>query len=154
LNGSDVGDDDLARLAVFPRLKSLNLTGTSVTVAGFMALAPLESLEELAIDNRRVTSAAGFEALLALRHLKALHIDPRYGAMGSTSERLTWLPIDNGQMVVREGEVDRFSQALEALRQSNPGIVIDSYTDVFNERRAPKSASGNDELLYRTFYGW
>ncbi len=151
LEYSAVGDGDLARLAVVPRLKSLNLTGTSVTAAGLAELARLECLEELAIDNI-IASAAGLESLRAQAHLKALHIDSE-----ETNENYSEneLPLDrDGQMFVREGEDDRCRQALEALRQSNPGIVIDSDTDVFNERRGPKPSLCDDAMLYQAFYGW
>jgi ketosteroid isomerase-like protein len=48
---------------------------------------------------------------------------------------------------------------LEALRRSNPGIVIDNDTDVFNEHRAPRTVwrSPGDSLdswVYHNFYGW
>lgn len=158
LEGSAVGDDDLARLAVVPRLKSLNLTGTSITAAGLAALAPMEALEELAIDNHRIASAAWLQSLLRLKRLKALHIDSSARRLNE-SYSSTLLPLDDGgQMFVREGEVDRCRRALEALRRSNPGIVIDGETDVFKERRRPKTAwvprNGLDLWVYHNFYGW
>jgi len=155
LEGSEVGDDDLAQLALLPRLKLLNLTGTSVRDAGMAELASLDSLEELAIDNA-VATAAGLESLLRLKRLKALHLGG-----GHLEDMTVGLPFDadgimDGALMVRAGEVDRCRRALEALRRSNPGIVIDSETDLFNERRAPKPAWENslDIWVDRNFYGW
>jgi hypothetical protein len=101
-----VRDRDVRQLAAFPRLKSLDFSETFVTDAALAELASLESLEELAIHD--VASGAGHESLCALKRLKALHIEPYH-----------WLIED-------EGEIDRCRRALEALRQSNLGIVMDN----------------------------
>ena len=121
LRYSRVDDHDLHFLTVLPRLKSLNLTDTFITDAGLLELASLESLEELAINNGMV-SVAGLESLLALKHLKSLHLDRSY----DNSNRLSVLLLDHGdELSALESEVDGLRRALEALRQSNMGIVID-----------------------------
>lgn len=132
LNNSSVGDEDVGRLSGFKRLKSLNLSMTLVTDAGLARLAPLTSLEELAIDQRMVTSK-GFEALARLDRLRAVHIDEYsdFDGTGSTA----WLPLDNGgQLAVPHSEVESQLRALEMLRQTHPGIVIDADYDGFESR--------------------
>ncbi|HVC96407.1 MAG TPA: hypothetical protein VND64_22165 [Pirellulales bacterium] len=161
LEGSAVSDDDLAQLAVVPRLKLLNLTGTLVTDVGLAELASLASLEKLRIDNA-IATAAGLESLLRLRRLNSLHIVP--AQLEGATHTLFFDGIMNAGLYVREDEVDRCRRALEALRRSNPGIVFDSFTDVFdfNKRRAPTPApmyrpwAGNriDLMVYYDFYDW
>jgi len=122
LSNSEVGDRDLRHLAGLHCLKSLDLSYTDVTDEGLAELASLQSLEDLEIDDNMV-SAAGIESLLALRHLKALHMYRSY----DKSARLAPLALDDGdELFVLESEVEGFRRALQMLRQSNPGIVIDT----------------------------
>ena len=152
--GALVGDHDVRQLAVLPRLKSLNLSETFVTAAGLAELASLGSLEELAIDQGIIT-ASGLESLLALKRLRALHIIDdsghavhwgemkRLGAsrtcfssIGSETDLRGPLILDDGhEMFIREYEIDRCRSALQRLRRSNPGIVIDSDGEAFDRRK-------------------
>ena len=183
--GSIVDDEDLRRLAILPRLKSLNLSDVDVSDAGLANLASLKSLEELAIGGKLATPGR-LESMLALKRLKKLHI-LRYAAVteatlaaleaqeslderananqgmlesessvlsalqnlrtlridpngsNGNSDRLTTLALDHGdQVFAMESEVDDLRRALNALRQSNPGIVIDSDPKWFDPRRGEK----------------
>ena len=160
-HGGRVRAPDLRQLATFPRLKAIDLTESYIIDAALAELASLESLEELAIGNGKV-SAASLESLAAIKGLKALHIDDIGMVDGAddsdsdtddsepamdvsdfdaddsdsdTDDSTGLLPLDSGELFVKESEVERYCQALEALRQSNPGIVIDDVTDSFDERR-------------------
>ena len=136
LGGIKIAGHELARLACIPRLKAINLAGTIIADAGLGELTSVESLEELMLDEDGA-SAAGLESLLALKRLKALHIDS-----DEMDDSLTPLSLDrNGRMFVRESEVHRCRQALEALRHSKPGIVIDSDTTSFDNRRQRRGQS-------------
>ena len=121
LGNSQVDDRDLGRLSKFPRLKSLSLTGTKVTGARLAQLASLPSLEELAINGDAV-SAAAFESLLAVKRLARLHLGWSY------RRNSAWLAIgDNaGSVSVPEQEHERCVRAIEALRRTKHGIVIDT----------------------------
>jgi len=174
--GSIVDDEDLRRLAILPRLKSLNLSNVRVSDAGLADLASLKSLEELAIGVDLATPAR-LPSLRALKRLKALHIlrymavtdavlaelpaleahQARYtagegipgdvsqlliallfarGRTYDNSDRLTTLALDHGdQVFAMESEVDDLRRALNELRQSNPGIVIDCDPKWFDPRR-------------------
>ena len=110
-HGGSVRVSDLGQLATMPRLKAIDLTESFITDTALAELASLESLEELVIGNGKV-SGASLESLAAIKGLRALHLH-----------------------IGIEGDVERYSQALEALRQSNPGIVIDDDTRSFDERR-------------------
>jgi hypothetical protein len=119
INPRIVRGDVVRQLAVLPRLKSLSVSKRPVTGAAWAKLASLESLEELAIDE--VALAARLKSLLAIKRLKALHI------FSNKDDSLTTLPLDkDGQLFVRESDVDACRRALEALRRSKPGIVIDA----------------------------
>jgi hypothetical protein len=151
----ELGDHDLGRLAGFQRLKSLDLSYTSINDAGLTKLAQLESLEELAIDEYMAT-AAGFESLLALKRLRAVHISgPASNRTDEIKEeklirraesitghsanaetlRPTMLALDDArELVVLSSEFDGLRRALRALRQSNPGLVIDARYREFAEK--------------------
>ncbi|HUY91495.1 MAG TPA: hypothetical protein VMV10_22335 [Pirellulales bacterium] len=134
LHNTPVGDEDLGRLAGFDRLKSLHLSLTSVSDAGLAKLAPLESLEEVAIDAQ-IATAAGFEALVGLKHLRKVHIAIWIAIWQVDGDRSASLTLDNGQeLAVAPSELDRIRRAIEALRQSHPGIVIDGNDDEFEKR--------------------
>ncbi|HEV3006995.1 MAG TPA: hypothetical protein VGX78_21170 [Pirellulales bacterium] len=171
--GWTVGVQNIRRLAVLPRLKSLNVSDVYVNDAGLAELASLKSLRELAIGGD-TASAAGLRALFVPANLRALHIQryaavtdatlaelPNQDALGEItmpipsisqaawrlsralksvralhldqdgsddkSDRLTTVALDHGDAIFAlESEVDDFLAALQALRQANPGIVIDS----------------------------
>jgi hypothetical protein len=134
----------LRQLAALPRLKALDLTHALFTDAALAELPSLRSLEELAIDTE-VASATVLESLVALKRLQALHVHS-----GDLDSSLIHLPPDkNGGMRVPESAVDRRRQALEALRHSNPGIVIDSDTTSFDERHI-----WHGEFDYAEFRCW
>lgn len=137
LESSYVGDRGLRYLSVLPRLKTLNLNWTSVIEydladlprlkfdAGLADLARLELLEEAAVMGD-MSSATGLESLLILKHLKKLHVGGPYIARHPTAE----LTLDDGEKeYVLQVEADRCRRALDALRQANPGIVIDGNVD-------------------------
>jgi len=85
-------------------------------------LAPLESLEELVIDQQAATEA-GLNTLARLERLRAIHI--AYAEYDATQGGLS-LPLDAGhKLAVSRSQRDGIRRALEALRQSHPGIVID-----------------------------
>jgi len=181
-----VGDRDLRRLVVLPRLRTLNLSDVDINDAGLAELASLQSLEELAIGGDLATPAR-LQALLALKRLKALHIlryvavtdagladlssleyfekqeltggeaipyaagqllfalknlkelhTEQYGFYDN-SNRMTTVALDHGDRIFAlESEVEGLGRAFDALRQSNPGIVIDSDPKWFDERRGQK----------------
>ena len=122
-----ITDRDLRRLARFPRLRGLGLEGTRVTDAGLAELAPLESLEELAIGEDMAT-VGGLESLAALKRLRAVHVyfDP--------GKNVTPTPGTGDIQIQFSGDADALARALEALRQSHPGIVIDADYDGFQEK--------------------
>lgn len=123
LADSRVDDRDLGSLSVFPRLKSLSLTGTEVTGAGLEQLVALPSLEEAAIDGDAI-SAAALESLLAVKRLARLHLGSNY------SRNAAPLAInDDGEVDVPQQELEGCVGALEALRRTKPGIVIDANRD-------------------------
>ena len=100
--GGMVGDQDLRRLAVLPRLKSLNLSGMHVTDAGLAELPPLESLEELAIGVDLATPAR-LPSLRALKRLKALHIVRYTAVTDAVVAELPNLESHQARYTAREG---------------------------------------------------
>lgn len=147
------GGEDLGRLAAFPRLKSLNLSATYVSEEDLEKLAASESLEELAIDED-IATAAGFEALAKIKRLKTVHISTREGFDESDEEKLmrrselfepdpaangepTLVRLsldDGGELSVLSSEVDGLRRAMNALRHTHPGIVIDAAYSEFAEK--------------------
>ena len=126
LDGLDIEDDDLLRLAALPRLKSLSLGGSSslggqalFTSAGLATLGSRDSLEELRLECD-IDSPKMIEALGAIRRLKSLHLsDTMYGRHDSEK-----LMLDDGKELYVDDWYG-FRRALAALRQSKPGFVID-----------------------------
>jgi hypothetical protein len=134
LHGADVTDDDLRQLAGFPRLRLLNLSETTASDVGLAELAPLESLEELAIDQQ-IATAAAFKALIAIKHLRAVHIAKAEPYDDEIDEDLAPLALDDDYpWGVASSDVDGLRQALDALRKSHPGLVIDSKYDEFEQQ--------------------
>jgi hypothetical protein len=116
---SDIGDADLHYLVKLPCLKRLNLHATHVTDASMQVLGHSRSLEELGIDDEMVTER-GLATLLAVERLKKLHL-------GNCRRDGPWaaLPVAPGiEVTVPAHELDGCLRALQALRQSKPGIVI------------------------------
>jgi len=136
---------DLRQLAALPSLKSLDLSNNIViTDAVLVELASLESIEELTIDDQ-VASAAGLESLLAIKRLKAIHV-----VSHGKGDSLTPLRLDNeGEVFVRESEVDRCRRAFEELRHSNPGIVIDSDEGSFDNCHIRSGEFGYSDFFMR-----
>lgn len=120
LRGLPVDDGDLRRLSLLPRLKSLSL-GHSVfswvevhllhTRAGLAELASAPLLEELWLDGASPEHVLG---LLAVKRLKRLHL------VGWRS-----LITDDGGVIDAYNYKD-YPRAVAALRESNPGIIIDA----------------------------
>lgn len=127
LNSSEVGDSDLPYLRAFPRLRSLNLMNTRVTDLGLTHLASLEALEDIAICDGAV-SLAGLRAVRNINRLNRLHLD-RY----SGSAEFSALELDDDCVTsVPTSDFENCVEALKALRQSHPGIVIDSDSGALN----------------------
>lgn len=128
-----IQEDDLRRLAAMPRLKSLSL-GISYGIP-MAALASLDSLEEVHILTGNEWPEQ-IEALRAVKHLKRLHLS-NFGMPG----RAAVLTLDDEkELYVTENDLDGFQHALKALRQSKPGLVIDTesmpvFRDVFSLSR-------------------
>jgi hypothetical protein len=123
----EIDGRDLHDLKRLPRLRSLALEITIANPAEIAELASLESLEELAIagaGNHGLLSPAGLGALQALRRLKTLRI-PWYKPW---SEVKRWLPGARLPSVSADEEESCF-RAIEALQQSNPGLVIENYAE-------------------------
>jgi hypothetical protein len=125
LAGTRFSDEDLPELAKLPNLKSLALRETSVTAKGLTELASLKSLEELALDGDgdRLDPSYVPAAVLPLKGLQKLHLN-RHSYSGADYWRD--ITLDEGHsLLVHEDDVDEFRKAVQALRKSRPGIVID-----------------------------
>jgi hypothetical protein len=147
LEESYVGDRGLRYLSVLPRLKTLNLRWTDLTEGdmadlpfnfdpGVAELARLEFLEEVSVTGD-MASATGLESLVALKHLKRLHNSGPYIGTHATAELMR---DHGGEVRVLQVEAARCRRAVDALRQANPGIVIDDVgdaTDWPGERLVP-----------------
>ncbi|HEV7226036.1 MAG TPA: hypothetical protein VGN42_25240 [Pirellulales bacterium] len=141
LEGVTIASESLARLAGLTNLKSLSLYDIPHDVEqrdfdslpltplpallGLEALANLESLEELAFSGNMV-SPAGLESLLALKRLKKLYLGPNDGLPDPT---IALMLDDDDTVPELEFDLKGCRQALAALRQSNPGIVIEGVRD-------------------------
>lgn len=121
---SNIGNADLPYLANRPHLKRLNLHGTGVTDSSMQQLERIRSLEEVGIDDEMITER-GLTALLAIGRLQKLHIG-HFRHEGPWAE----LSIAPGiEVTVAAQERDGCLRALEALRQSKPGILITDKND-------------------------
>lgn len=128
LTHSPVDDDDLRHLSVLRRLRSLSFDDSLgsapslCTCAGLAELAAAESLEELRLEE---VSPEQVLALRAIKRLKRLHIGGcPMGAVGNLGQELT---LDDGETIyLFEDGLEEFRRALAALRESNPGIIVDS----------------------------
>lgn len=106
----------LAAIGSLTQLQRLWLDGDLVS-AGLVELAPLESLEELTGDNRMATAVA-IESLSVLKRLRAVHI--------------AGLGLDRATSAGIAGDLQR---AIDSLRRSHPGIVIDGICQGWPEER-------------------
>ncbi len=98
---------------------------TRVTDAGLAQLASAEALEELTIDHEAV-SLAGLRAVRTIKRLHRLHLD-QFGGPPKLSE----LKLDDDHVAyVPTSDFNDCVEALKALRQSHPGIVIDNDTAI------------------------
>jgi hypothetical protein len=105
----------LAAIGNLTQLKRLWLEGDLVST-GVAELAPLESLEELTSDNRMATPAA-LRSLSALKRLRAIHI------AGLDMDLATHTFAS--PLLAPKVDAESLRRAVESLRQSHPGIVID-----------------------------
>ena len=119
LPASRVEDDDLRRLAVLPKLKSLSLLETgSFTPTALEALGLLDSLEELHFGDYLVPDQV--EALVAVKRLKRLHVGGRVLSASDVHD----LMCDDATNA-DASYLGRVRRAFRALRQSNPGLIVD-----------------------------
>lgn len=130
---TSVSGADLRGLAVLPGLKALDLKYADFSEdADLGDLASQNSLEELTILGDDVT-ADWLESLAAVKHLKALHITERYASFDKSEAKATITLDDGEEFCVLERESEGVRRALHKLRQSHPGIVIDSDEDAIDE---------------------
>lgn len=133
LGGESLGGADLCHLAILPRLKSLAFDGADyLTDESLAELAPLDLLEELEI-SQSMASPTGFQSLCSLKRLKTLHIDSPRHYIGQRGK----VALDHdGVLPVFEEDIASFSRALHALRQSCPGIIVDTNGEVLYTRHS------------------
>jgi len=135
LSECSIDDEDLGRLAVMPCLKVLGLgheyfrEKQSITPAGLTKLASVDSLEDVELEGD-IESAAGLEALLAIKRLKKLHLGEHPSEAGDCPGQLT---LDDGKKLYVH-DVEGFRRALQALRQSKTGIVINRSSPDYSRR--------------------
>lgn len=133
LEDSKIHDRDLRYITALPGLRSLRLGTSSITDAGLRELARRPVLDDLAIDVDLITPA-GLESLVALKRLRTLHINRGVGVGDKT------LALDHGdKLYLPESELDGFGRALNVLRRSRPGIVIDDDRYVTEGRLGPEA---------------
>ena len=162
LSDSDITDEGLAELASLDSLEELAIGHDMVTPAGLRSLLALKRLKTLhvkryAIVTREVLAALPFQK--SLKHLEnseeglseaessvvdVLELLNELHGEGDGSEhpsnRLTTVELGHGERILAlESEVDDFRHALEALRQAQPGIVIDSDPKWFDQKRGEKT---------------
>jgi hypothetical protein len=143
---SDVSDRDLCHLASLPRLKCLGLGWIDITDAGLAQLASLHYLEELEVKGNQLSEAM-LNSLLGLKRLKALHIH-QWNNDELKFRPSVMLDLDNGAVLVREREFESCLRALESLRKSLPGIVIDSFNlDMCADHLSPSAPWRYDPRL-------
>ena len=126
-----VREDDVRQLVLLPHLKSLDLSCTFLTDAAWRELASQASLEELVIDDEALAEAP-LNSLLAFKRLKTLHLASRHSDESDSGSLLS-LDMD-GKVFVRARYRRGCRRALKALRQSNPGIVVDKNAPTFAKR--------------------
>ena len=71
-SGSDFSDDDLAKLEVVDRVRTLNLAGTKVTDAGLAVLKHASNLETIDLSDTAITEE-GIMQLKEIPNLRSLH---------------------------------------------------------------------------------
>lgn len=136
LSKSLIDDDDLDRLAVLPRLRSLRLgqeyfRGEQlITPAGLKELAFVTSLEEIELDGD-IESAPGVRSLLAVKHLKKVWLGSHPSGEGESTGGLR---LDNGKTLYARN-ADGLRRSLQALREAKPGIIINHGSADYWERR-------------------
>jgi hypothetical protein len=114
-------DAGLALLAEHDNLDTLFVSGQEITDQGVAHLAGLQKLERLALKETSVTDE-GLAYLLTLRHLQWLDL---WGSTGITDVGLTRLRLLKKLRWLRVWELDVSDEALEALGQALPDLVIE-----------------------------
>lgn len=134
-----IGDDTatakrLQTLVVLKHLKWLHIQRyTAVDKDTLAALQKQDSLEDLDIAGEGMSETER-GVLHVLKTFKELRVK-QYGNYDK-NDRLTTVSLDRGgQIFALESEVDGFLQALDALREAHPGVVIDADPKWFDPRR-------------------
>lgn len=137
LEESEVYDGDVAALTNLPQLRWLNVAHTRVTDVGLLQLASAPSLEELAVTGRWIPWS-GLATLSAIERLRSLHLDGSVRYQLDIRTTYSRLPLDNGsEIAVLPTELAALRRALQTLRQSRAGIVIDNHVDLPRSRLVP-----------------
>jgi hypothetical protein len=155
LEESEVYDGDVAALANLPRLRWLNLAHTRITDAGLARLASAASLDELAVSGEWIPPS-WLAGLSAIERLRSLHLGGYVPYQLNIDIKYSPLPLDNGSAIaVVPAELEAFRQALETLRRSRAGIVIDNHVNLHRSRYAPDIEDlGPDALAERHSTWW
>lgn len=142
LHGTNIRDDGVEPLAQVTQLRELDLTGTRVTAAGLNKLAQLPHLASLGLDEDVLDA----QMLLALRDFPALsHLSissQRGRPFVAFAEPTSWCQVSMGtgapavEFAVRASQLDACREAMKALLEARPHLVVDSeYPTPEEERR-------------------
>ncbi|HVC94884.1 MAG TPA: hypothetical protein VND64_14405 [Pirellulales bacterium] len=141
IGGVLVTEEQLQSLLALKRLKALHIQRyTAVDEEALAALPSVESIEEREISGEGMSDWES-ELVFAYQCLKELQM-VQYGIYDK-SDRMTTVALDHGDKIYAlESEAEGLRRALDALRQSHPGIVIDSdpkWFDRYRGQKRPKS---------------
>ncbi|MCA9676251.1 MAG: hypothetical protein H6708_17660 [Kofleriaceae bacterium] len=122
-----LGDDDLRRLRLLPRLRRLDLSGNPITDAGIAVLADHDQLAELSLAGTAVRGAGLATLPRTLRHLDATDapLDGLEGLAGHAALQVlaaSSAAIDDAQLAaLRRCRLDRLS--LRGTRVTGRGLA-------------------------------
>lgn len=120
LNGVQIEDKDLQRLAAFKKLRELVAGGSpKVTDAGLAHVQGLDGLEELVLSYTRVTDA-GLRDLAGMKRLRKLVLDSTAVTDAGLKElgRLTTLRL------LYVGDTKVTPDGVAALKKANPQVRV------------------------------
>jgi hypothetical protein len=120
LNGVQIDDADLKRLAAFTKLRELVVGGSlKVTDAGLAHVKGLDTLEELVLSHTRVTDA-GLRDLAGMKRLRKLVLDSTAVTDAGLKEleRLTTLRL------LYVGDTKVTPDGVAALKKANPAARV------------------------------